>query len=437
MRRSSLARIAPLLLLGILPCWLLASFPTGPSGDAAEASSKKKIEQWIEDLGSDRFEAREKATHGLIDLEIEPLALRQALKSSDAEVRRRVTLILETHVQKRARRGLAKAQVLAREGRIDEMIERLVYWKDRDPEDEGSKAVAELAARLIEWEHRTFGKTRLLSKDFPIPIVGHPVHNPITPKELAEMWTRSTHLRGNEISLSKREVTHFNAVVIIASEDVRVPGVYCGVIVAEGNIRMQYGPRDSVIICDGDFEARGLAGCLVIAHGKVTCHGNVAGCTILSESTVEFSKSVTAQQTAIRSASTIEFSKGATIQNTTILNGETPKVVKFFDPATVGLTVWQLYQGDRPRPDGSQIVDDNGRPLLGGGIWIKEVRKGTPFAAGLRAGDIVTAIDKAKTPSKEIFRKVLRRKLAEGGPTITFTVRRAKETLDVSIPIKD
>src|SRR5690348_14490330 len=142
MRRSSLARIAPLLLLGILPCWLPASFPTGISGDAAKASSKKKNEQWIEDLGSDRFEVRERATRVLIDLEIEPPALRQALKSSDAEVRRRVNLILETRLQNRTQRGLAKVQVLAREGRIDEMIERLVYWKERDPEDEGSKAMA-------------------------------------------------------------------------------------------------------------------------------------------------------------------------------------------------------------------------------------------------------------------------------------------------------
>jgi hypothetical protein len=59
-------------------------------------------------------------------------------------------------------------------------------------------------------------------------------------------------------------------------------------------------------------------------------------------------------------------------------------------------------------------------------------RRETPFSGGLHYSEIITAIDKMKTPSKESFRKVLRRKLAEGGPTITFTVRRTDKILEAT-----
>jgi S1-C subfamily serine protease len=55
----------------------------------------------------------------------------------------------------------------------------------------------------------------------------------------------------------------------------------------------------------------------------------------------------------------------------------------------------------------------------------------------LRPGDVITAIDEKKTPTIEIFRRVLRRTLAEGGPLITFTVQRAGKTLEVTLPVKD
>lgn len=73
----------------------------------------------------------------------------------------------------------------------------------------------------------------------------------------------------------------------------------------------------------------------------------------------------------------------------------------------------------------------------GDGVILKDVRKDSPFAVGLRAGDGITAIEEKQTPATEVLRRVLRRKLREGGPFIIFTVRRGKETLDVLIPVKD
>ena len=73
-------------------------------------------------------------------------------------------------------------------------------------------------------------------------------------------------------------------------------------------------------------------------------------------------------------------------------------------------------------PDNVQYEDLHANADRGAGVQIKEMRKGALFGASLREGDIITAIDGKKTPTKELFRKVLRRKLAEGGPLMTLTV---------------
>ncbi|HEY7156128.1 MAG TPA: PDZ domain-containing protein, partial [Gemmataceae bacterium] len=96
--------------------------------------------------------------------------------------------------------------------------------------------------------------------------------------------------------------------------------------------------------------------------------------------------------------------------------------VKFFELSDVGLTVSNRDQKDEPSRDG---------------VRLKDVRKDSPFASGLRAGDVVTALEGTKATSPEIFRRLLRRKLGQGVPLLTFTVRRSGKTLDVPIPMKE
>lgn len=204
--------------------------------------------------------------------------------------------------------------------------------------------------------------------------------------------------------------------VVVASGDVRAPSIVFGIIISGGNIQLGKA-GGSVIICDGDFEAKWLESSLVIARGKVTLGGDVSGCTIISGGCIVRPRGVNVSRCAMRSH-------------------EIPNVVKFFDPSAAGLTVWQVDRDGHPIPDGNQLTK-HGQADSGDGLLIKEIRKGTPFAAGLRTGDLITAIGGTKTPSKEIFRKVLRRKLAEGGPILSFTVKRSGKPVDVPIPIKD
>jgi len=380
-----------------------------PRGVAAEGSSDREIEQLIVDLGSDRFERREAAMRALTELEDEPPALWKALQSFDVEVRRRATWIHEAHAKKRAPRGLARSQALAREGRVDEMAERLVVWKDLDKGGEGWKALTELGIRLNEREERMFGKTHFLD------IMKREMGNKLSVRrdslgltELAEVWqTHRTRLRENEIILKPRTpLPNYlpEGALVFASENVCVPTIRQGVIIAGGNVQIG-SVEQSVIICDGDLEVGTLLDSLVIAHGNITCFPSVTRSVVLGEGL------------------SIRLLNGAGIYDSTLINRRPNPLVKFFDPKDVGIIV-----SPRLAPQG-HIVHD--------GIRVYEVRKGTPFADGLQTKDVVTAVGGTKTLSMETFRKVLRRKLAEGGPTLIFTVQRSGKTMDVPIPVRD
>jgi hypothetical protein len=454
MKRYLVPRVLPLLFVGVLPCLMSDPSLTAPFGDRADGQSETQVERWIKDLGSDSFQEREAAMRALMKLEDEPPGLRKALQSPDLEIRRRVARLFETYISKRARRGLTKAQALAKESRVDEMVERLVLWRECDPKEEEWRAVAEFAVKLVEWEYRNFGNTRFLAKGF-FPHVPSAFRrknlspaDTIFPNELTEMWTRSPHRLSDKITLSMHEVG-FTHLVILASENVRIPCLYGSIMITGGNIYMQHGSAHSIIICDEDLEVScGFQNCLVIARGKVMCHkdSKIMDCTIFSGGPITFSGGVTVENSAILSAGPIECPKGVTVGRRSMLKASIPEQpVKFFDIEAAGLTVWQVYRnngnwGRAPliaAPDNITFSDPRARSDPRAGVEIKKIRKGTPFNAGLRGGDIVTAIDETKTPTKAIFRKILRRKLAEGGPLITFTVLRSGKTLDVSIPVKD
>ena len=457
MRRSLPAQLSLLLLSGLIPCLLANLGSTMPPGDTEEARFSGKVEQWIKDLGSDSFEKREAATRALINLEEEPPGLRKMLKSPDLEIRRRAANILDERQRNRVERALRRACVLAKEGRADEMVERLVFWREGIKEEKEWRAVAEFAVALVEWEHRTFGNTVFLKSGFwpNVPSAFRGKHlspkDTATPEELARMWTLVPHRLGKEMTLEKSEgVRDHN--VILASENVRTLSLHVGVIVAGGSVHMRFSPAHSIIICDDDLEVNsGFQNCLVFVRGKVTCRKDckIIDSTILSGGPVTFSGSVSVINTAILCGDSIVCPRVGPLEKQSVLRSIIPDFpVKFFAPETLGLTVWQAYPnpnfgkmaGAKPfvsYPYARTTDDLRLHPGLAAGVQIGEIRKGAPFVAGLREGDIITAIDEKQTPTKELFRKVLRGKLAEGGPLITLTVRRGEKKLAVPIPVKD
>lgn len=436
MKRSSLlAQLALLFLLGAIPCLMSGPSPTASPGEAVKGISKKKIEQWIKDLGSDSFEEREVAMRALMDLEEEPMSLRKELKSPDLEVRRRVAKILEAHVPKRAKRGLAKIKILAKEGRIDEMAERLVLWKKYDT-GEGWKALVELAAKIaacadFTYEGKTYfqrvlkpeerGESRELIYDktqwkwIPKSLEGvnltKGAKEKLIWKNLTKHWQSVLKpVREEKINIDRKE--NHNPLklpgqrVILASGDVEGIQQLCEcIIVAVGNLQLR-AASGSVVVCAGDCEIRGsIQNSLIIVRGKITTGAQGGGCdtsVICGEDFIDMT--------------------GFFRLCLSVVNSGRNGFVKFFDPVDVGIIAYNYYRKGKVVPNGARIL---------------KVCEGTPFASKLQPEDAVTAIDETKTPTFEVFRRVLRRKLAEGGPLITFTVRRADKTLEVPIPVKD
>jgi membrane-associated protease RseP (regulator of RpoE activity) len=205
--------------------------------------------------------------------------------------------------------------------------------------------------------------------------------------------------RGEEVSLDAHIC---GGSLLIASGDVRGPDLLMqSVVIAGGDVVLK-GARNAIIICDGNVAARYASGCLIVARGKVPGPPTVRGCFVHSGNCYV---DPDGKRTTLGEGTPDPFA-----------------IVKFFELSDVGLAV-----AERDR-QGEAVRD---------GVFLKEVRKGTLFAPGLQAGDIVTAIDGTKATSQEVFRKLLRKQLAQGGPRITFTVRRAGQTTEVAVPVKD
>ncbi len=404
---------APLLLLAE---WLLLCSQALPAG-AGEPVVGQGIGRLIVDLGSKDFEVRDAATRALMELEEAPPALRQALGSPDLEVRRRAAEAIEGIEQRRALRGLARAQALAKEGRIVEAVDRIVAFAGRDGEGMGGQALTQFTGTLLgqipgalrEMDLET-GRGLMdveTRRGFPAGHYSDYVKGiPVRPKEIfgGKVHVRErvvrVFARGEEVVLDTDSCLFS---LVAASGDVRChASTPFSVIIAGGNAVVTP-VQSTIIICDGDVEVKEPAGgCLIVARGKVTPANSLRGSLVRSE----------------------DYIMNWNGKRTFLKNGapDPLRFVKFFELSDVGLEV-----ADR---------DGQGEPVRDG-ICIKDVRKGTAFSLVLQANDVITAVDGTKAVSQEIFRKLLRKQLARGSLRITFTVRRAGRTLDVAAPVKE
>ena len=281
MKRSLMLRAFVILLIGVfagamlLPRWQVSVASASPP-------TEREIEQLIEKLGSARFEEREEATHKLSKMEGAKTRLDKALRSADLEVRRRAADILAEFERMRALRGLNKAKTLGKDGRVIEMVDRLVHWSKWDTGGEGWSALTQFTGKLIDLTPRDV-LPRLLRENierFPAGDFRRYV-DAIHPKEISgrKLNIRQVDgfrlVRGERVAFGTTEEEIFLRGIIVASENASVSVSLWSVIISGGNLKVVFlGP--SIIICDGDVEVSDLRGpCIIIARGKVTCrHGN-------------------------------------------------------------------------------------------------------------------------------------------------------------------
>ncbi len=409
MKLAPLPSLTIAALLGLLMG--RSSLCEQPTGDApaTEVSSRGQIERWIEQLGDDDFDVREAATRELKDREDAKPFLRKLLASSDAEVRRRAVDILSALDRKLATHELDKALELAKDGRIDEVVDRLVHWQGSEDGRKGWEAVYQIATKAAESADQDPSARNLLeSARLPLRSSRHDVLA-MQPTEVIfpsvkAAYERNNLIRGETINLGPHSLCKWS--IIAGCYAVRLRSHAHFAIIACGGSVEVYALEGSIVICDGDFKADGgLENCVVIASGKVTCATMTGGVFI--------------------SAREVEFPHGGK-DRCVVRTGETHPLnfIKFFNPAEAGVEV-------SADGDGGRVPD---------GVRVKGVAKDKPFAAaGLQAGDVITAVGGEKIDASgkaddqfDSFRRPLRKALAADEP-FTLTVRRGDKTLELTV----
>jgi hypothetical protein len=360
------------------------------------------VERLIERLGDDDFEVREQATEQLSVRDDAWPAVRGVLQSPDAEVRRRAASILEALEARRKRRLIQGTAALARDGAVDEFLERLVRWGDADKEDVGGQAAVQLIDKLLELERPE--RERQMWSPIMSPLGSYADYlKDVKPTILASPLVREDKQGTYLVRCEDMAFTWGPGAgsLIFCSGPARIPALGHAVILAGGSVETGHGFIGVVVVCDGDCRMGGERQItdysLIIARGDVYCPWGIHNCTIIAGGKVHFRE---------------ERQKGWNIVRENEPNAF--GFVHFFDPARIGL-----------------VTDPDARDAR-----LKEVRPQTPFAAaGLRAGDVVLTVGGKPTPDRETFRRMLRRALAEG--EVSFTVRRDGRTLELTAWPKD
>jgi len=397
-----------------------AKTPEPDKGAVAQAEKVQKdedIERLIRELGSDHFKAREGAKQKLLKLGAGALsALKKASASSDLEAARRAQLLYE-QIQRSLReeavkQGVAKAMA---EG-VDLFVERLAAKGKPLTDLEWAIAagifqeVIQKAEKLGFSKQQYFDYSRLPIMSPPGP--EHPGKGTCCNLRFvgSHDWSKLSMMADSMI-LTPGPIQHnkmFSTCFAITNGGFKVSGVgEASVVICDGKVEAK--SSASIVVANGPIEGSNSASLLVsnstitsphvvdsilVAGGDVTVEGDLARSKIISRGKARFQ----------------EF-KDRRIKNVVKENQEEiPELVKFFQPAQLGL-------------------------VLSNSLGVVQVKKDSVFArAGFHEGDVVAEIDGQKVMSYDEFRTLLRRKVVQGGAN--FALRRHAETLILNVPFK-
>jgi hypothetical protein len=215
------------------------------------------VRKLIDDLKSDDFETRDKAAKELAKLEEVPDALREATKSTDAEVRRLAVSAVEA-IKARAEEKAFKAMVAdLQKVEVDRFVSKMV--KDADFAGDKQWEVVQKLTKAVTAKANEQG-----GKKFKVPdpdMKSLPMQRGATPNESA--------YRGQRILLNDPKATM-----------VSVDGC---VIVSAGPTPYFTSLSNSIVLVDGDFTGcTGLDNCLLIVRGNVGAITGVTNSIILA-----------------------------------------------------------------------------------------------------------------------------------------------------------
>ena len=374
--------------------WLSVNTPTRLMAEPpdSEKPSAAAIQEWIKQLaGSD--EATHRAAAAKLQATPEAIpALRKAVASTDLTLHWRAEPLLREALYRKGRHMLEGYP-------IDVFLERLLRLNDPNDEEAYWRVATEFAGRIVDLEKRNF-KTgfyhietmpvydfRKYRDKLPIPIIGP--RQPLTERD--------------EICVTRRETVQFSdrmshAWSIIATPgSIRTGDIFGSVFLAGDSITVK-SPEISMVIADGDIAAtESIRASIIITRGAVRSRRDIEKSFVLSGGPVEFG---TNKQKQV----------GRSVNST--IRERTPKLlgwVRFFETADAGIDV----------------------TAADGGVKVAKLTDGLPLAkAGLKVGDVITAVDGKPAANPETFRRLLRRGTVMD--QTAFAVKRGDKALTVT-----
>lgn len=372
---------------------------------AADKQRREEIRKLIEQLSADTFKEREAAMRRLMEGDDALAAVQEAVKSDDAEVRRRAEKALQSINKRLGKRAIQRALAKLKRGQTDQFVDKVVHWREY-MDEEGWKGALEHAQAIAD----KAGKLNGGHKYKALPRI-----------ELAKLkFTRSDHLKiTGKYSLKRQR--------IIADD----------VTVEEGMI------NDSFILCAKSIEAKSFINrCIVLANGNVNL-GDSENLAVISDSLLVCDGNVTLTAQVCNSVilATGMVSVGAFVKDSVIISGGDVKVgVEFPDSPVDSLIKKSLIQIHQRDPlnfihffdlaeQGIEVKESRQQ------IRVAEVTAGRRFAqSGIRKGDRIEAVDGVKVASVEEFRRLLRRRM-QASNAVQLDVRREDQLVHLVVRV--
>jgi hypothetical protein len=327
---------------------------------------KPSVAELIEQLNSRDFKKREAATRALMKRDDALPALREALKSTHAEVRRRAALILDQRENGTKRRVLKRALACIKNGYVDQALDLLTA--EPDCGDSAWQPLLDLAKSVA-----LKGKEKYDLKYLVPVLLDKTLLPPQDPK-------RKGLVPG--MTLADRRIVTRGA---ITRDFIARCEIICG-----GPLRVKSHFTDNIVFVNGDvtIERSSISRSFVLCDGNITTNDELA-----NDNSVLIATGTVKAKDPLSKCLIIEH---ADMQ--------------------IDLRQLRLYGLDQA---GVEVAAEKG------GLVAKKVLPAKPLAAaGLRPGDRLLALDGTKIKDEAQLRRLLRRKTAFAEKA-TLTVERA------------
>jgi len=374
------------------------------------------IQKLIEDLDSNEFQVRERASNKLLALEEKALpALREAARGNPSlEKLRRLEAIIARTEQIVRDREIAKLVAQVNEMGIDQFVDYMVEQKGF-ASDKTWEAAWRLAQAMAKRADQAGGKNlpAVAEAFLKYPLAAQaPERNYNSKTRFLVSGLEHVNVLHDCFLISSGPVKHLNStansIIFVNGDIAHWNGTRNSIIFCDGNVQHLNGTDHCVIFCTGDVEGlNSLRHSVVFANGEFK-NGNSTVQNIMRVGAVKTNHSQGNQYVGLKEI------KATLSQNDTFPAAEREPLYPLvpFNLARLGIEV--AVQND------SVVVT-------------KTVAEKLLTKAGVRQGDQITAIDGTTIKTSAEARRLLRRKLP--GDTAVLQLTRGPDKLNLTITL--